>query len=561
MITQLTINNFATVEHLTIEFSKGMTVITGETGSGKSLALDALSVCLGARSEASMIRHGAVRADISAHFLLNETKTAYLWLQEHQLEEETECIIRRVINQDGRSKAYINGRVVPLSQLREIGETLIQLHGQHEHQLLLKNDHQKVLLNHYLMEPQLLAEMKGAYQKWKVACKELSQWEKEKQKNEANLQLLQYQLKELDEFSPIEGEYEKNDQEYKRLANSEQLVTYTQQAVTLLAEREQWNVVSGLNQAKNIVQDLVNIDCQLNTILNLLDDALIQIGEASYELQRYAATIDRDALRTRQLEERLAKQIALSRKHQVAPESLPQCYQAKLAEIRTYTKMNENGEQLMQQIVQCCQDAKLLARKLHDKRCKSAKILAKEITKSMQELAMIEGKFDIMIDYNEDTLLEDGADTVKFLVSTNAGQPLQPIGKVASGGELSRLALAIQVLTVRKSEMAALIFDEIDVGVSGPTAAKVGNLLRELGLSTQVIAVTHLPQVAGCANEHFLVMKQNGKGQTKTLINKLDTDGRITELARLLAGKKITGNAMANAKELLVDDVFILASK
>ena len=552
MITQLTINNFAIVDQLLVDFTIGMTAITGETGAGKSIAIDALGLCLGNRSDASSIRPGADRVDISACFLLDDTPTALSWLKENQLDEGNECILRRVINQDGRSKAFINGRAVPVSQLKDLGQMLIQIHGQHEHQRLLRSEYQQLLLNHYMNEPELLSQMHQAYKQWKNACHAYQQYETSKQERDAHMQLLQYQLKELNEFSPIEGEYQQIDEEYKRLSNSEQLINLSQQSVMLLEEADEYNINNLLNSVKHSVHELSELDPTLNNIYNMLEEASIQIKEASYELRHYSENLEIDPARVMQLEQRLSKQIALARKHHVSPEALPELHQNLLTEFKQFNQQDEQSEQLKANISKYHQLALEIANKLHQKHVTVSKTLAKKVTAIMQELSMPNGLFNIEIIFDENRLNEDGADQITFLVSTNAGQNTQPLAKVASGGELSRIALAIQVLTAQKIDTPALIFDEIDVGISGPTAAKVGQLLRQLGQSTQVITVTHLPQVAGHANQHYFVSKQTNKKQTSTDMQKLDNNGRLNELARLLGGDKITEATLANAKELLI---------
>lgn len=552
MITQLTINNFAIVDQLLVDFTAGMTAITGETGAGKSIAIDALGLCLGNRSDASIIRQGAERADVSASFVLDDTPAALAWLKENQLDDANECILRRVINQDGRSKAFINGRSVPISQLKDIGQMLIQIHGQHEHQRLLRNDYQQILVNHYMNEPTLLAQMRNAYKAWQEATKRYQQYQTTKQERNAHLELLQYQLKELNEFSPIAGEYEQIDQEYKRLANSEQLISASQQAIMILDEAEEYTVSNLLNSAKHNLSTLVELEPRLHDIYNMLEEASVQVQEASYELRNYAENLELDPARVMQLEQRLSKQIALARKHHVAPADLPALHQQLLTEFKQINSQDEQGEQLKETIEKLHQIALEFAQKLHQKRQTICKTLAKKISTSINELSMPNGVFAIDIHYDENKLSEDGADQLSFLVSANAGQTLQPLAKVASGGELSRIALAIQVLTAQKMDTPALIFDEIDVGISGPTAAKVGNLLRQLGESTQVITVTHLPQVAGNAHSHYMVSKQTQGKQTITNMQQLDQQGRLNELARLLGGDKITENTLANAKELLV---------
>lgn len=552
MITQLTINNFAIVEQLLVDFTTGMTAITGETGAGKSIAIDALGLCLGNRSDASGIRNGANRVDISASFVLDDTPAAHSWLTENQLDEGNECILRRVINQDGRSKAFINGRAVPISQLKDLGQMLIQIHGQHEHQRLLRSDYQQILLNHYMNEPTLLSQMQQAYKQWKSADQAYQQYQASKQERDAHLQLLQYQLKELNEFSPIDGEYQLIDEEYKKLSNSEQLINLSQQSIMLLDEADEYNVNNMLNSVKQSIHELVTLDPSLNDILTMLEEASIQIKEASYELRHYSESLELDPARVMQLEQRLSKQIALARKHHVSPEALPELHQNLLNEFKQINQQDEQGEQLQEEIKKYQQIALKLATKLHQKRLTVSKTLAKKVMAIMHELSMPNGQFSIDVVFDENRLSEDGADQVCFLVSTNAGQEAQPLAKVASGGELSRIALAIQVLTAQKMDTPALIFDEIDVGISGPTAAKVGQLLRQLGESTQVITVTHLPQVAGQANQHYFVSKQTTAKQTSTDMQKLDKNGRINELARLLGGDKITDATLANAKELLI---------
>ena len=553
MITQLTINNFAIVDQLLVDFTTGMTAITGETGAGKSIAIDALGLCLGNRADASAIRNGTNRVDISASFVLDDnTPAAYSWLTENQLDEGNECILRRVINQDGRSKAFINGRAVPISQLKDLGQMLIQIHGQHEHQRLLRSDYQQILLNHYMNEPTLLSQMQQAYKQWKSATQAYQQYQASKQERDAHLQLLQYQLKELNEFSPIDGEYQLIDEEYKKLSNSEQLINLSQQSIMLLDEADEYNVNNMLNSVKQSIHELVTLDPSLNDILTMLEEAAIQIKEASYELRHYSESLELDPARVMQLEQRLSKQIALARKHHVSPEALPELHQSLLNEFKQINQQDEQGEQLQEEIKKYQQIALKLATKLHQKRLTVSKTLAKKVMAIMHELSMPNGQFSIDVVFDENRLSEDGADQICFLVSTNAGQEAQPLAKVASGGELSRIALAIQVLTAQKMDTPALIFDEIDVGISGPTAAKVGQLLRQLGESTQVITVTHLPQVAGQANQHYFVSKQTTGKQTSTDMQKLDKNGRINELARLLGGDKITDATLANAKELLI---------
>ncbi|VUC75716.1 DNA repair protein RecN [Raoultella terrigena] len=551
MLAQLTISNFAIVRELEIDFHSGMTAITGETGAGKSIAIDALGLCLGGRAEADMVRRGASRADLCARFALKDTPAAQRWLEENQLESGRECLLRRVISTDGRSRGFINGTAVPLSQLRELGQLLIQIHGQHAHQLLTRPEHQKTLLDGYTGEYALTQLMAGHYRQWHQSCRELAQHQQQSQERAARADLLQYQLKELNEFCPQQGEFEQIDEEYKRLANSGQLLSTCQHALTVMADGEEANLQSQLYAAKQLVNELVGMDSKLSSVLDMLEEASIQLSEATDELRHYNDRLDLDPNRLFELEQRISRQISLARKHQITPEELPAFYQALLEEQRLLDDSAGSLESLSQTVVEHHQLALETARQLHAARQRSADELTRLITESMHSLSMPHGVFAIDIAFDERHLTAEGADRIEFRVTTNPGQPLQPIAKVASGGELSRIALAIQVITARKMETPALIFDEVDVGISGPTAAVVGKLLRQLGESTQVMCVTHLPQVAGCGHHHFIVCKETDGEMTETHMHPLDKRARLQELARLLGGSEVTRNTLANAKELL----------
>ena len=551
MLAQLTISNFAIVRELEIDFHAGMTAITGETGAGKSIAIDALGLCLGNRADGSMVRLGASRADICARFTLADTPSAKHWLAENQLDEGLDCLLRRTISNDGRSRGFINGTPVPLSQLRELGQHLIQIHGQHAHQLLLKPEHQKALLDAYSDQPLLLSEMRKAYQNWHQSCRQLAQYQQQMSERESRRQLLQYQLKELNEFAPQAGEYEQIDEEYKRLANSGQLLSLSQNALYLLADGEEQNIVSLLYSARNQLTELAELDSKMNDLIVMLDDASIQVSEASDELRHYSERLDMDPNRLFELEQRLSRQMNLARKHHVSAEDLPELHRQLLEEQQELDDQETNQAELSEAVQRHYQQAVAVAEQLHEKRQYFADELTHLITQSMQALSMPHGKFKIQVQFEPEHLNMEGADRLEFQVTTNPGQPLQALAKVASGGELSRIALAIQVITAQKMETPALIFDEVDVGISGPTAAIVGRLLRQLGESTQVMCVTHLPQVAGCGHQHYFVSTETDGDVTETQMNRLDKKARLQELARLLGGSEVTRNTLANAKELL----------
>lgn len=551
MLAQLTISNFAIVRELDIDFHRGLTAITGETGAGKSIAIDALGLCLGSRADGSTVRLGAARADICARFTLADTPSAKQWLADNQLDEGNDCLLRRTISADGRSRGFINGTPVPLSQLREVGHHLIQIHGQHAHQLLLKPEHQKQLLDAYADQPELLSQMRQAYQNWHYSCRQLAQYQQQVTEREARRQLLQYHLKELNEFSPQAGEYEQIDEEYKRLANSGQLLSLSQSALYLLADGDDQNIMSLLYTAKNHLVELVELDSKMNDLIVMLDDASIQISEASDELRHYGERLEMDPNRLFELEQRLSRQMSLAKKHRVSAEELPELHRQLLEEQQMLDDHEMNQAELSETVNLHYLQALNIAEQLHDKRQFFADELTRLITESMQALSMPHGKFRIQVQFMPEHLSQEGADRLEFQVTTNPGQPLQALAKVASGGELSRIALAIQVITAQKMETPALIFDEVDVGISGPTAAIVGKLLRQLGESTQVMCVTHLPQVAGCGHQHYYVSKETDGEVTETRMNRLDKKARLQELARLLGGSEVTRNTLANAKELL----------
>lgn len=551
MLAQLTISNFAIVRELEIDFHSGMTAITGETGAGKSIAIDALGLCLGGRAEADMVRAGAPRADLCARFALKDTPAAQRWLEENQLEDGRECLLRRVISSDGRSRGFINGTAVPLSQLRELGQLLIQIHGQHAHQLLIKPEQQKNLLDGYAGEYALTQQMNEHYRAWHQSCRELAQHQQQSQERAARAELLHYQLKELNEFNPQPGEFEQIDEEYKRLANSGQLLSTSQHALNVLADGEEANLQSQLYTARQLLGELAGMDARLSGVLDMLEEAAIQISEASDELRHYCDRLDLDPNRLYELEQRISRQISLARKHHISPEELPQFHQSLLDEQQQLDDQADSQETLALAVTHHHQLALATAQQLHEQRVKYAQELGELITESMHALSMPHGVFTIDVAFDAHSLTAEGADRIEFRVTTNPGQPLQSIAKVASGGELSRIALAIQVITARKMETPALIFDEVDVGISGPTAVVVGKLLRQLGESTQVMCVTHLPQVAGCGHHHFFVSKETDGAMTETHMQPLDKRARLQELARLLGGSEVTRNALANAKELL----------
>ena len=554
MLTQLTINNFAIVRQLEIELSKGMSVITGETGAGKSIAIDALGLCLGQRIETSMVREGQERAEICASFFIEPTNPAYQWLQEQELQDPdnpSDCILRRVINADGRSKAFINSTPVSASQLKEIGQYLIHINGQHASQLLLKNDYQLQLVDTFAHHHDLLAQMREDYRTWKNLQTQVKTFQQKVAENEAKKQLLQYQVEELDEFALRPNEYLELEEDQRRLSNSEQLTQLSQSALQLLSENETVSIDSMLYRATQYIDELSKLDPRYVSVQTMLNDALIQVQEATSEVQHLASHIEQDPMLLQEIEQRLGQALQLARKHNVKPEELVEWHQKLKAELTALLDFSESEERLILEEKAAFEKMQHTAKQLHESRCQAAGKLAQQVTHSIKGLAMENAEFFIEVNSDLTKVTANGADNIVFTLRSNLGQQAQPLAKVASGGELSRISLAIQVLTSDQSAIPTLIFDEVDVGISGKTASVVGKLLRQLGDKCQVLCVTHLPQVACHGHQQFNVEKFTVDDKTETKMTALSQEERVPALARLLGGSEITELALANAQEML----------
>ena len=554
MLTQLTINNFAIVRQLEIELAKGMSVITGETGAGKSIAIDALGLCLGQRIETSMVREGQERAEICATFFIEPTNPAYQWLQEQELQDPdnpSDCILRRVINADGRSKAFINSTPVSASQLKEIGQYLIHINGQHASQLLLKNDYQLQLVDTFAHHNDLLAQMREDYRAWKNLQTQVKTFQQKVAENEAKKQLLQYQVEELDEFALRPNEYLELEEDQRRLSNSEQLTQLSQSALQLLSENETVSIDSMLYRATQYINELSELDPRYVSVQTMLNDALIQVQEATSEVQHLASHIEQDPMLLQEIEQRLGQALQLARKHNVKPKELVEWHQKLKTELTALLDFSESEERLILEEKAAFEKMQHTAKQLHESRSQAARKLAQQVTHSIKGLAMENAEFFIEVNSDLAKVTANGADNIVFTLRSNLGQQAQPLAKVASGGELSRISLAIQVLTSDQSAISTLIFDEVDVGISGKTASVVGKLLRQLGDKCQVLCVTHLPQVACHGHHQFNVEKFTVDDKTETKMTALSQEERVPALARLLGGSEITDLALANAQEML----------
>ena len=552
MLVHLSIHNYAIVEHLDLELDSGMSVITGETGAGKSIMLDALGLALGDRADSGVVRPGSDKADILASFDLADIPEARSWLSERDLDTDGPCILRRVITSEGRSRAYINGSPCPQGDLKALGELLIDIHSQHEHQSLLKPDTHRRLLDEYAGASDLARQVQLAAQRWKQTRSELERLSSSGEEQRARHQLLSYQLEELENLSLGDNELEQLEQEHKTLSNAEQLLGTCRQVLELCSESDAGNVLSALTASLNRLGTFSNQPGALSEATNLLASAQIQVEEAVGELNRFIDHFDADPQRQQQLEDRLDSIYSLARKHRVQPGDLSELQQRLLDELESLNADDEAVERLSDELAAYARHYQEKASELSQLRQAAASTLAGAVEIEMQRLGMPGGRFSIQLSpQNSDSLQPNGLELVEFQVSANPGQPLKGLAKVASGGELSRISLAIQVITAQTSRVPTLVFDEVDVGIGGPTAEVVGQLLRRLGERGQVLTVTHLPQVAAQGHQHLFVHKQRGSEETRTAVATLDAEQRIEEVARMLGGLDLTEESLAHARKML----------
>ncbi len=545
MLRGLHIRDFVIVTEADISFDAGFTVFSGETGAGKSILIDALALTLGERADSSMLREGASRAEISAVFETPDSLTP--WLTEHDLHPDQELVLRRVIDAQGRSRAYVNGSVVTITQLREIGEQLIDIHGQHAHQSLLRADNQRELLDaHGNLQP-LRQTTALAFKAWRAVEKQLALSEQDASSLAQARERLEWQTGELARLSLGATEWADISTEHTRLANGQSLLDGAAQTLASLDEDEA-SVQQRLGAAVQRIGQLLRHDSQLKTVYDALDSARIAVSEAVSDLNDYVSRAELDPARLATLDNRLRAIFELARKFKTEPDdlyTLEQTLKAELAALQTSSDIQALRAQVVARHAEY-QDA---ANALSGARAKAATDLGKQVSKAMQTLAMEGGQFSIAM--HPGPAASQGHDLVEFLVAGHAGSTPRPLAKVASGGELARISLALSVIASRAARVPTLIFDEVDSGIGGAVAEVVGNLLRELGARHQVLCVTHLPQVAARGQHHFQVSKQNVKGKTQSSIALLQPPERIEEVARMLGGIKITSTTREHAKELL----------
>ena len=552
MLTHIRIRNYAIIDHLDLEFQSGLTALTGETGAGKSILLGALGLLLGDRADSDSVRAGSSKAEISAEFDIAGLPHVQDWLNQKELDAENDCLIRRRLSSDGRSRAFINGSPVPLQDMRELGEMLVDIHGQHEHQSLMKSQMQRQLLDDYGNHKALLTNLADTYKQWKKVSTQYEQLRSDTTDRNDRIDLLRYQVQELEELALVEGEFKTLNEEHQRLANADRLMETCSSALNALYESEDASLYTQLSHQASELETISEADHALSPANEMLNEAMVQVEETSSLLRSYLDQMDNDPVRYKEVEQRIATIHDLSRKHRVEPEELTNVFQQLSDELNNLDHADENLEQLEKQTNQLKNDYLKVADKLSKSRQKVAKDLNKQISEAMQTLSMTGGKFEINVNTDTNTVFTaHGLDTIEYTVSANPGQPCKPLAKVASGGELARISLAIQMITAQQGRIPTLIFDEVDSGVGGGVAEIVGRHLRALGESRQAFCVTHLPQVASQAHHHMQVKKQTDQKQTITQINSLDEKQRIEEISRMLGGVEITQQTRAHAEEML----------
>jgi DNA repair protein RecN (Recombination protein N) len=552
MLGSLYVRDIAIVKSLELEFGDGLTVLTGETGAGKSILIDALALVLGGRADAGVVRPGADRAEVSASFALRSDTEGAAWLAEHELAADGECVLRRVVERDRPSKGFINGRPVPIQMLRELGEFLVDIHGQHEHQSLLRRDAQRQILDDYAGLGDALAQLRTRYEEIRTVEARLEALKQQAADRGARLDLLQHQVKELEALALKSGEISGIEEEHSRLANGAELLQGVQTAVQALYEDDESSVSQLLAKVNGRLEGLAHFDTRLGETVALLNEAAIRVDEAASRLHHYLDGLDLDPGRLQWLEARLAAIHDLARKHRSRPEELPALLERLRTELADVEDIDGNLGRLESTLAESREAYADVARRVSRARKQAAGKLAGAITERMQELGMGGGRFEIeLAPLPDGEIGAHGLERIEFLVTANPGLPPKPLAKVASGGELSRISLALQVVTARLGRIPTLVFDEVDVGVGGRVAEIVGRELRTLGENRQVLCITHLPQVAALGQHHLQAAKQAQDGATVVEVKRLKNAERVHEIARMLGGVEISKKTIAHAQDML----------
>lgn len=550
MLTHIRIRNFAIIDHLDLDLKDRLTALTGETGAGKSILLGALGLLLGDRADSDSVRAGSSKAEISAEFDISALPFVQQWLSEKELDSEGDCLLRRRLGSDGRSRAFINGSAVPLQDMRQLGEMLVDIHGQHEHQSLMKAEMQRQLLDDYANHAPLVDDVKSTFSEWRKQKTKLTELSNASQDRNDRLDLLRYQVGELDQLELQDGEAQQLQQEHQLLANTDELDEKTAASLQALYEADENSIYTQLSRQARNIESIIATDEKISPVYEMLSEAMVQIEESASLLRDYRDNLNSDPQRFSEIETRLGVIHDLSRKHHVEPDQLIALHQRLAEELDQLDNADENISQLQARVEQLEKQFYQQAEKLSQSRQKTAKKLNREISQSMQTLGMAGGQFEIQIKPKE-TPSASGVDQIEYQVSTNTGQPFKALAKTASGGELARISLAIQMITAQQGRIPTLIFDEVDSGVGGGIAEIVGKHLRKLGESRQVFCITHLPQVASQAHYHMQVYKHTDGKETRTEIKPLSEADRVDEISRMLGGLEITQQTIDHAKDML----------
>lgn len=550
MLLSLHIRDFVIVDRMELDFYTGFTVLTGETGAGKSILIDALGLLLGSRADANLIRSGAEKADLTAEFDVSKLHELKAWLHEQELngDEENTLLVRRTIDSSGRSKTWINGQSVTLGQLKDAGEFLVDIHGQHAHQSLMRQEAQRQLLDAYADQSELVAELKQIFRHWQQKREALDAARKNADAHVREREQLQWQIDELSQLEFSVDEWESLQIEHSRLSHAASLIEGGEASLSLLNEGEP-ACQSLMNQAQRRLDDLISYDPSLKDIRDLIESANAQISEAVYSLRHYVQRVDLDPERLAQIELRLQEVMRLARKHRIDAIDIPDVlhqWKQRLVQLGDSAGLESMAAEVLELEARYFEQAK----RISGARTTAAANLSAAVSQQMQHLAMTGSRFEIAIT-QESTPASHGIDSIEFQVAPHESANARSIAKVASGGELSRISLALQVVTSQLANVPTLIFDEVDVGIGGRVAEIVGKLLKQLGQNHQVLCITHLPQVAACGDNQLQVAKRKQDNQVLSSITPLDIPARIDEIARMLGGVEITETTRAHASEML----------
>ena len=552
MLRELHVRDFAIVRELALEFGRGLTVLTGETGAGKSIVIDALALALGERADGMMIRDGAPRAEVSARFELDSKSEAARWLTDNGYDDDNTCVLRRAIETERPSRAWINGRPSSIQALRDLGDLLVDVHGQHEHQSLLKRDGQRRLLDDRAGLGGELDELAALSARLRMLHAEKTALQAAESERASRIEFLRHQTGELAALDARDGEIIELETEQKRLAHGQELVAGIQETAAMLDNDDEVSVTRLVARARSRIESLARLDERLTAAVTLLDAAIIGIDETASTLQHYLDRAEPDPERLAAVDARLRALTDCARKHRVRVEELPVTHARLAAELSALENKDVTLAGLDQEIAATRDRYTTVAAGVSGKRAAAADALGREVTAIMQRLGMRGGRFEVVLEPDDlDAFGPTGRERIEFLVSANPGQPARPLSKVASGGELSRVSLAIQVTTARIGRIPTLVFDEVDAGIGGGVAEITGGLLRQLANDRQVLCITHLPQVAAQGHAHWRVTKRTQRGATTTAVEELLDAARIAEVARMLGGVEITRETTALASDML----------